>query len=113
MSEPEITHLYGGDYERAVDVAPGITMLRYPDGWAIRHACPGTYREPGDPRIVVAPSCRKHQVASEDPLTLTPSILCNGAGLQCGLHGFVTDGAWLDTGTPADTMAYIRGEETT
>lgn len=30
------------------------------------------------------------QVVQEQPLTLTPSILCH-----CGLHGFVTNGSWI------------------
>jgi hypothetical protein len=31
------------------------------------------------------------QVASIDPLTLSPSILCKG----CGEHGYITSGAWV------------------
>lgn len=104
-------YLYEPDYDRAVDVAPGITMLHYPTGWAIRHACPGVYHLPGETaRFVIAPSCRAHTVACEDPLTITPSILCRGAGMPCGLHGHVTNGVWVDAGTPPETMAHIRGE---
>jgi hypothetical protein len=103
-----VAHLYDEGYDRSVEVAPGLTMLRYPDGWAIRHACPGVYTEPGDPRFVIAPSCRAHHVVSEDPLTITSSILCLGAGRPCGLHGFVTNGQWVDAGTPPETMAHIQ-----
>ncbi len=106
-AERRTADLYDDNYTREVDVAPGITMLRYADGWAVRHACPGTYREPGDPVFMVAPSVRAHRVTNEDPLTVTPSILCNGAGLPCGLHGFVTAGVWVDAGTPAETMRHI------
>lgn len=114
---PAETHLYEEDFDRAVDVAPGITMLHYPStsirpGWAVRHACPGIWRESTDaPRMVVAPMV-SHDVVSEDPLTITPSILCQGAGLPCGLHGYVTAGRWKDTGTPPETMAWVRGEVT-
>lgn len=30
-------------------------------------------------------------VVSEDPLTLTPSVLCR----KCGNHGFIRDGRWV------------------
>jgi hypothetical protein len=30
------------------------------------------------------------QLVREDPLTLSPSILCN-----CGFHGFIRDGKWV------------------
>lgn len=111
-------HLYRNDYDRAVDVAPGITLLHYPagtarPGWAVRHACPGVHHdnptEPGE-RIVIAPSCAGHEVRCENPLTLYPSILCNGSAHPCGLHGFVTDGEWRDAGTPPATMAHVRGD---
>lgn len=31
------------------------------------------------------------KLVREDPLTITPSILCH----TCGLHGFITDGRWV------------------
>lgn len=31
-----------------------------------------------------------HQKVSIDPLTLSPSVLC-----QCGAHGFIRDGKWV------------------
>jgi hypothetical protein len=30
-------------------------------------------------------------LVSEEPLTLTPSVLCR----SCGHHGFITDGKWV------------------
>ena len=42
-----------------------------------------------DEFIVVAPRITKHTIVSDDPLTVTPSLLCS-----CGLHGYVTDGVW-------------------
>ena len=30
-------------------------------------------------------------IVQEEPLTVTPSILCK----ECGLHGFITDGKWV------------------
>lgn len=32
-----------------------------------------------------------HEVVTADPLTLTPSLLCD----TCGLHGFIRDGRWV------------------
>jgi len=34
-----------------------------------------------------------HTLVSEDPLTITASVLWPSC---CGLHGFITDGRWLD-----------------
>lgn len=34
----------------------------------------------------------KHRVTSEDPLTVTPSLLC----IECKTHGFIRDGRWED-----------------
>lgn len=31
------------------------------------------------------------QLQSEDPLTITPSLLCG----RCGDHGFITEGRWM------------------
>lgn len=31
------------------------------------------------------------QLESQDPLTISPSVLC----VRCGLHGFIKDGRWL------------------
>jgi hypothetical protein len=36
-------------------------------------------------------------VASLDPLTITPSVWCKPPG-GCGMHGFITDGRWHDAG---------------
>lgn len=30
-----------------------------------------------------------HTVVSREPLTLSPSVIC-----ECGAHGFITDGRW-------------------
>jgi hypothetical protein len=38
-----------------------------------------------------APEGPKWDVIKRSPLTLTPSIACS-----CGMHGFVTDGKWVD-----------------
>lgn len=39
----------------------------------------------------VEPGRSTWAVASWDPLTITPSVLCR----RCGHHGFVTDGRWV------------------
>lgn len=37
------------------------------------------------------PADARWQVISEDPLTLSPSLLC----MRCGDHGWIRDGAWV------------------
>jgi hypothetical protein len=39
---------------------------------------------------ISAPSLSKHTVVSREPLTIVASVLC----VDCGMHGFVTDGEW-------------------
>ncbi|HMG43949.1 MAG TPA: hypothetical protein VK611_21630 [Acidimicrobiales bacterium] len=67
-----------------------VIVLYYEDGSIrIEHAC----RVIDDTQIVCAPALRLgdgHSVVSSDPLTVVPSILCP----DCGLHGFITAGAW-------------------
>lgn len=38
------------------------------------------------------PKNSKHQLVSEDPLTVAPSLLCSYT--PCGHHGFIENGAW-------------------
>lgn len=71
---------------------PSVRALFYPDGKVgIEHRCKivdGT-------QIICAPALRLgegHTIISDDPLTVTPSISCP----DCGLHGFITDGRWID-----------------
>lgn len=56
-----------------------------------RHPCKTDDRHAG--AIPIRP--HKHwpvwQVESWDPLTLSPSVLCN----TCGLHGFIREGRWV------------------
>lgn len=40
-----------------------------------------------------------HQLVSEDPLHIEPSILCSGDVQVCGRHGWIRDGRWQDAGT--------------
>lgn len=59
------------------------------------HTCPNPpFADPARNRQqVVLPlnATTGWQVASRDPLTVTPSILSS----CCGIHGFITDGKWL------------------
>lgn len=78
-------------YTRAVDHGR-VTSLHYPDGTVrIRHECT---RQRDGQTLVAAPALTTpgHVVVSTDPVTVTPSILCE----DCGLHGYITDGVWLD-----------------
>lgn len=95
---PEVVDLrfLEADVER-VDVGSGVVIDLWPDGRiGFEHVCPGTWREEGDDtQYLVAPFWGGDRISPPGaPLTLTPSLLCLGAGLPCGLHGFVTDGVW-------------------
>jgi len=80
-------------WDRKVDIGSGMTMLVYPDGtYRIQHTCDRGARGilGSCPALRLGPHAPGHVVKSEDPLTITPSIVCP----DCGLHGFVTDGVW-------------------
>lgn len=71
---------------------PGrVHTLHYPDGSIrVEHTCKAI----GEAQLVTAPALRLdggHVVQQEDPLTITPSILCP----DCGLHGFIISGKWI------------------
>lgn len=107
-------HLYDLP-DRVVELGPGLAavhLLTPPNpghhGWGIRHACPGTYREQGDDTVYVVAPFIASDLLSEAPLTFAPSVLCKGAGNRCDLHGFITNGVWVDAGTPELTIAFIR-----
>lgn len=97
MTVPEpVPDLTPRGHAQAVDVGGGVTMLRYPGdpldpaSWRVRHRC-----DRGPRGVIVwaptlTPGPAGHVVHSTDPLTITASILCG----DCGLHGFVTEGAW-------------------
>lgn len=83
-------------WDRLLDVGHGVVALHYPPdhahaGWAIAHQClTGAANSPSRLPVLVAPRCSKHDLISDDPLTLSPSIAC----VSCGLHGFITDSVW-------------------
>lgn len=94
----DVTHAGPPDFtpehwELAVEVAPGVALLRYVDGRVrIRHLCDRAGRGGGP--VICAPALSAEHVVDwpDDSLkpTVSPSILC----ADCGLHGFVTDGKW-------------------
>lgn len=79
-------------WTRAVDVPPVRVLFYEGEGSGvvrIEHQC----RVVEGTQIVCAPALQLgsgHTLVSEDPITVTPSILCP----DCGLHGFITDGRW-------------------
>ncbi|MCW2899953.1 MAG: hypothetical protein JWO67_2218 [Streptosporangiaceae bacterium] len=87
-------------FERRVPVGSGVAALftDEPKTGASRIAIEHQCTRPRDGMtLLIAPFLtadrdgrRGHQLLSEDPLTVTPSILC----ADCGLHGFITDGTW-------------------
>ncbi len=60
------------------------------------HYCPGVWQDNNEPevRFLICPLW-PGKIVSYEPLTLRPSLLCNGAANPCGLHGFVTNGLWI------------------
>ncbi len=88
MSDP-VPDLTPAGYNRVADHGR-VQSVHYPDGTIrIRHEC----TRPRDGlTLIVAPALTipGHVVLSHDPVTITPSILCD----DCGLHGFLTDGVW-------------------
>lgn len=43
------------------------------------------------PTGLTQPEAARWHVVKEDPLTLSPSLICR----TCGLHGYFTDGHWV------------------
>lgn len=88
------------EHERRVDLGSGVFALftDEPKTGASRIAIEHVCTRPRDgmtlriaPFLTAdKPNQRGHQLLSEDPLTVTPSVLC----ADCGLHGFITDGVW-------------------
>lgn len=81
-------------WERSVFIpnpgGPTYRLLYYPDGQvAFEHRC-----DRGDRGVVIcAPMLRLgagHSITQEDPVTISPSILCP----DCGTHGFIQNGRW-------------------
>jgi hypothetical protein len=77
---------------RAVKVDADKSVLFYPDGTVrFGHRC-----DRGDRGIVdCAPALQighGHTVTQDDPVTIVASILCE----DCGTHGWVTDGRWVE-----------------
>lgn len=68
---------------------PSYRVLFYKDGnFRFEHRCVSDT----DGSIICAPSLSKHTVESEEPLTISPSILCP----RCNLHGFICEGRWVE-----------------
>ena len=83
--------------ERRVDLGDDKTLLFMDDGRVLfRHRClTGRAGDPERHRIINAAALRigrwPHTIVSADPITITPSILC-----ECDIHGYVTDSRWVD-----------------
>lgn len=92
MSEVvDIVSAYG-EVESSVGVGLGIEILFMQDGTVrAAHDC----KLVGDEkRLRCAPALmigQGHTIVTREPLTIVASILCT----DCGLHGFVTNGAWI------------------
>jgi hypothetical protein len=67
-------------------------------GLLYRHAAPdgsecgGSVTFDSETARKIAPKTPKWTVESWEPLTLSPSLLCNG----CGHHGWIKNGRWVE-----------------
>lgn len=80
-------------WDREVRLGEVMAMLHYPDGtWRFRHDCKEWFYDDGQAhRLVCAPELNgAHVIETEEPLTISPSILC----LDCNTHGFVRNSLW-------------------
>lgn len=86
MSLPGFVH----PYDREVELGHGVRAVWFTAGGiGILHACKTIYEK----QLMLAPALRigeGHTVECEDPLTVSPSVLCP----DCGLHGYVRVGRW-------------------
>lgn len=68
--------------------ASSFRVLFYKDGnKRFEHRCVSDTED----SIICAPSLSKHTIEQEEPLTISPSILCP----RCNLHGFIREGRWV------------------
>ena len=90
--DPEIRLVETGWTDR-VNLGEGRAVLFYGDGRArFEHVC---HRTRDGLTIVVAPLLalgQGHTIVQREPLTVVASIACG----DCAIHGWVTDGAWID-----------------
>jgi hypothetical protein len=78
------------DPEVGVYLAP---LHRLDDGlprWTFWHWCTFANTRKIEPRWLPM-GLGNHTVVAEEPVHLTPSLLCP----ECGLHGFIHDGRWV------------------
>ena len=89
-SEPEcwIEPDFGGEGEGALFFAHDCVGGQ---GLSERHRSEGVLRSDKYPRMT--PDYPTWTIVSEDPLTVSPSILCGAPG--CNTHGFYTAGKWV------------------
>lgn len=67
--------------------------------------CSGAVTFDGPVQQRLEPDRGRWQVISEEPLHIEPSVLCRfvesvehgGDGLECGDHGFIRGGRWIET----------------
>lgn len=99
MSETiDITQSYGPvDYEFKLNDDYSLLVMSSGD-LRFAHTCTRQARlGPQAMAIRCAPALQYgtygtgHTLVSIDPITITPSILCD----DCGAHGFITEGKWV------------------
>jgi hypothetical protein len=90
-SQPPTTWDLGGAVitDHGLDVYTGLADENgKPISW---HWCDGEANQREDfPGRWIGARCSLHTVVQVEPLTLSPSLLCN----DCGWHGFLVDGVW-------------------
>lgn len=82
-----------------IDVGPDVAITRpaeiTSDGQQIKRSWLAHKRPDGrnDALARVEFSPGHHTIVSEDPLTISPSLLCPDP--SCGFHGYIRDGKWV------------------
>jgi hypothetical protein len=92
----DVAHPIIAKAQRIWHLEEGVAIILDHEGlWHFRHECKEWTLDDQLHRLVCAPYLDEaHQIVSEDPLHVEPSLLCS----DCGTHGFVRDGHWVRAG---------------
>lgn len=95
---PKLPKMAYADSTTLVDVGGGM-YVQFPEGekrgkfkplfW---HKCLTTKID--NPKYIPSSIGSNHKILSEDPVTISPSLVCGNEG--CPVHGFIENGKWRD-----------------
>lgn len=97
MGEVDLCFYKQRPYLMRIYVGSDVHIVLFESGEiGMEHICPGIWREEGIIEEFRVCPLWGGVIVSENPLTLSPSLLCLGAAKPCGRHGFVENGVWRD-----------------